>query len=137
MSEWDSAEDRNNRERIDRARQAAEDLFKPGRRVEASPPQSSPSAAAPSGAPARRQPRIFTLPPRVTNGPQRDAPPEPKPIRQKAAPRRRAPSVPPSQIGRIRTLTSYGMTPAQVAELYEVSTDEIERIVSSSSAKSR
>lgn len=130
MTEWDSAEDRNNRERSDRARQAAEDLFKPTRRVEASPPPSSSSELVSTAAPARRQPRIFTLPPRVTSGPQRhDPPPEPKPIRHKAAPRRQVSAVPPSQIGRIRTLTSYGMTPTQVAELYEVTVDEIERII--------
>ncbi len=32
-------------------------------------------------------------------------------------------------MGRVRALTSYGMTRAQVAELYDVSIDEIERII--------
>jgi hypothetical protein len=32
-------------------------------------------------------------------------------------------------MGRVRTLTSYGMTRAQVAKLYDVSIDEIERII--------
>ena len=116
MTEWDTAEERNNR----RARQAAEDLFKPARRIEASAPPSSPSENVATGEPARREPRIFALPPRATIATHREPPPEPKLIRQKSAPRRPAPRVPPSQIGRIRALTSYGMTPAQVAELYEV-----------------
>jgi hypothetical protein len=133
VTDWDSAEDRNNRERIGRARQAAEDLFKPTRRLEAGPSPSSPSEPVSTAGPARRQPRIFTLPPRVATGPGREPTPEPKPIRQKTAPRRPIPGVPPSQIGRIRTLASYGMTPAQVAELYEVTVDEIERIITASS----
>jgi hypothetical protein len=37
--------------------------------------------------------------------------------------------VPPSQIGRVRALATYGMTPAQVAQLYGVTTDEINRIL--------
>jgi hypothetical protein len=39
--------------------------------------------------------------------------------------------VPPSQIGRIRALATYGMTPLQVAELYGVTVAEIERILKS------
>ena len=60
-------------------------------------------------------------------------------MRRKPAPRRPSGAVPPSQIGRVRTLTSYGMTPAQVAELYEVTVGEIERIINipAHSAKSR
>ena len=34
-----------------------------------------------------------------------------------------------SQSGRVRTLTSYGMTREQVAELYGVAVDEIDRII--------
>ena len=44
--------------------------------------------------------------------------------------RRGSRTIPSSQFGRIRALTSYGMTQAQVAELYDVSVEEIERIVS-------
>ena len=38
--------------------------------------------------------------------------------------------IPVSQFGRVRTLTKYGMTRAQVAELYGVIVDEIERVIS-------
>lgn len=139
MSEWDSAEHRNNRERIDRVRQAAEELFKPTRRIEASPPPPSTSDGVAAEGPAQRQPRIFALPPRMALSVQREPAPEPKPARRKPAPRHPARAVPPSQIGRVRTLTSYGMTPAQVAELYDVTVGEIERIIATpgGQAKSR
>lgn len=130
MADWQSADDRNNREKIDRARQAAEDLFKPMQHeAETASPALSAKDAISSGQPARRQPRIFTLPPRMPAGIQAEAPPSPKPIRRKAMAPRPANGVPPSQIGRVRALTHYGMTPAQVAELYEVTVGEIERII--------
>jgi hypothetical protein len=37
--------------------------------------------------------------------------------------------IPVSQFGRVRTLTKYGMTRAQVAELYGVTVDEIDWIL--------
>ena len=55
---------------------------------------------------------------------------EPKQILQKAVIRREAREIPASQFGRVRALTKYGMTRAQVAELYGVTVDEIERIIS-------
>jgi hypothetical protein len=55
---------------------------------------------------------------------------EPKQIRQAAAMGRETRQIPASQFGRVRTLTKYGMTQAQVAELYGVTVDEIERIIS-------
>ena len=58
---------------------------------------------------------------------------EPKQIRRKAVIRREAREIPVSQFGRVRALTRYGMTRAQVAELYGVTVDEIERIISRSS----
>jgi hypothetical protein len=54
---------------------------------------------------------------------------EPKQIRRKAISKRETRKIPVSQFGRVRTLTSYGMTRAQVAELYRVTVDEIERII--------
>lgn len=58
--------------------------------------------------------------------------------KQKAATPRRTAAVPPSQTGRVRALATYGMTCAQVAELYGVPVGEIERIVGGpASGKSR
>jgi hypothetical protein len=54
---------------------------------------------------------------------------EPKQARAPAI-RREAREIPASQFGRVRALTSYGMTRVQVAELYGVIVDEIERIIS-------
>jgi hypothetical protein len=46
--------------------------------------------------------------------------------------RRETHKIPASQFGRVRALAAYGMTPTQVAELYGVGIDEVERILSSS-----
>jgi hypothetical protein len=130
VTEWQAADDRNNREKINRARQAAEDLFKPSRHVaEAGLPAASPDQAVPAEQPGRRQPRIFNLPPRMSPVIQADTPPEPKPLRRKPVAKSPASVVPASHIGRIRTLARYGMTPAQVAELYDVTVAEVERII--------
>jgi hypothetical protein len=56
-------------------------------------------------------------------------PAQPKPPLLRRTVKRQTGTIPESQFGRIRALTSYGMTQAQVAELYGVSVDEIERIV--------
>jgi hypothetical protein len=52
----------------------------------------------------------------------------PKP-RSVVATKRRAPKIPATEFARIRTLAEYGMTIAQLAEIYGVSVGEIERIV--------
>jgi len=54
----------------------------------------------------------------------------PKQIRRTAAIGRETRQIPVSQFGRVRALTKYGMTQAQVAELYGVTVNEIERIIS-------
>jgi hypothetical protein len=54
---------------------------------------------------------------------------EPKQIRRTAAMGRETPQIPASQFGRVRALTNYGMTQVQVAELYGVTVDEIEKII--------
>lgn len=129
MAEWQSADDRNNREKINRARQAAEDLFKPARRIaETESPAAPADDAVPAELSGRRQPRIFNLPPRVFPAVEAEVPAAPKLMRPRPA-AKRSRAVPASQIGRVRTLTRYGMTPAQVAELYDVTVAEIERII--------
>lgn len=130
MSEWQSADDRNNREKTNRVRQAAEDLFKPARRIaETELPATPQNGAVPAELPARRQPRIFNLPPRVYPPIEAEPPTEPPPIPRRQVAKRAPKAVPASQIGRVRTLTRYGMTPAQVADLYDVTVAEIERII--------
>jgi hypothetical protein len=130
VTEWQAADDRNSREKIDRARQAAEQLFKPTQRTAgADLPVSAQNGPVSPEQPPRRQPRIFATPPRVPiNAPVQSAV-KAAPLARKTVIRRRARTVPPAQIGRVRALTTYGMTPAQVAELYGVTVGEIERII--------
>jgi hypothetical protein len=130
VAEWHSADDPNNRDKINRARQAAEQLFKP------MPPHAErdlPAPAGNTGAPAeqdrRRQPRIFAMPPRVPIGGEPHVSPAPKPAPPPPAARRRSAGVAPSQFGRIRALATYGMTREQVADLYGVTVDEIAQIL--------
>jgi len=54
---------------------------------------------------------------------------EPKQISRTAALRPKIREIPATQFGRVRTLTKYGMTRAQVAEFYGVIVDEIEKII--------
>jgi hypothetical protein len=139
-TEWQSAADRNDRERVNRARQAAEDLFKPTQQnTVADLPTSAPNAAATAEQRPRRQPRIFAVPAQVPKSAQVELPVEPKRIRRQTTTRRESGAVPTSQMGRVRALTRYGMTRAQVAELYGVTVHEIERIISrpAHSSKSR
>ena len=127
LTEWQSAIDRNDRQRINSARQAAEDLFKPRQETtRADAPTSAPNAASSAEHQPRRQPRIFTIP---LGAAKVEVPAEPKPLRRTAVIRRETREIPATQLGRVRALTRYGMTRAQVAELYGVTVDEIERII--------
>lgn len=139
VTEWESANGRNNREKINRARQAAEDLFKPTEQTApAKLPTPEANAAAPGGQQGRRPPRVFSLPPRMpVGGQQAPARVEAKSARRKPAPQRAAVAVPSSQFGRIRALTNYGLTPTQVAELYGVSVAAVERILRASASPRR
>jgi len=130
VTEWHEADERNNRDKIDRARQAAEALFKPTREAR-EPLQAAENAAGSPEQQPRRQPRIFTIPPQRLATAEAETPPKPKPSPREPATRRRG-AVPPSQIGRVRVLATYGMTTAQVAELYGVTVDEIERVLGGS-----
>jgi hypothetical protein len=132
VDEWQSADERNSREKISRARQAAEDLFKPARPgADAEPTGPAPNGSAPHEPEPRRQPRIFTAPPRLPPNPKVEPPVVAPPIRQRAIAKQSTRTVPPSQIGRVRTLATYGMTPMQVADLYGVTVAEIDRILKS------
>jgi hypothetical protein len=129
LSEWPTANALDG-QRINRARQLAEDLFKPRQQtIRADAPTSALNAASSAGHQPRRQPRIFMIPPLVPmNAAKVEAPTEPKPIQRSAVIRRETREIPASQLGRVRALTSYGMTREQVAELYGVTVDEIERV---------
>jgi len=130
-TDWQTASAHHDRERINRARQDAEDLFKPKQQpTRAEVPPSAQNDAPSAEHQPRRQPRIFAIPsvaPMTTAKVEPAA--EPKVIRRRAAIKREAHEIPASQFGRVRALTNYGMTQAQVADLYEVTIDEIDRII--------
>ena len=135
LTEW-PLDDHSDREKLDRARRNAEDLFKPR-------PQSAPAdatATAENSVPSaehqpRRQPRIFRIPPVVPmSAAKGEASAEPKSTRRQRTVKRSTGAIPASQFGRVRALASYGMTQAQVAELYGVGVDEIERIIRQSNS---
>ena len=132
LTEWQTADARDDRQRINRARQNAEDLFKPRQQpVSADVQTSGTDATSSAEEQPRRQPRIFAIASQMpTSAAKVEAPTEPKPIRQRAAVRHETREIAASQHGRVRALTSYGMTREQVGELYGVTVDEIERITS-------
>jgi hypothetical protein len=133
LTEWQTVDARNDRERINKARQNAEDLFKPGQQtIRPDLPTSAPDAA-PSAEQPRRQPRIFVIPPQMPMSAAKVESPadqKQKQVRRRAVIRHKAHKIPASQHGRVRALTSYGMTREQVADVYGVTVDEIERIMS-------
>jgi hypothetical protein len=136
VTDWESAEDRSNREKINRARQAAEELFRPPRQI-ANPESASAPDDAPVGEQPRRQPRVFTIPPRLPPSAEFEAAAEAKPTRRKRTSRRDTGTIPSSQLGRVRALANYGMTRAEVAELYGVPIEEIDRIVDQPAYKAK
>jgi hypothetical protein len=130
VDEWQSADERNSREKTSRVRQAAEDLFKRAQpKADAEVTRPTSNVGLPSEQEPRRQPRIFTVPPRPS--PKVEPPVPAEPVRRRVVPKLSTRTVPPSQIGRVRALATYGMTPLQVAELYGVTVAEIDRILKS------
>ena len=118
MSQHDHTHSRgDDRERITRARQAAEALFT------AKSPVSGPSVPDTAGIQSPRKPRVL----RVISPPPAGVEEVKDSVSLGAASAR---SIPPAHFARIRILVRYGMTVAQVAELYGTEVDEISRILS-------
>jgi hypothetical protein len=102
------------------ARQAAEALFTPNREVTQQSIQEATSAAGESA----RKPRVLAISPPVPVGHEEEVETPISPNQQKITP-----NIERSQMARVRTLVRYGMTARQVAEVYGVDVDEINRIV--------
>ena len=139
-SEWRTANPHARRQPIDKAREAAEALFKPKQSVPSVGTPAAPGdAASSSERHVERQPRIIAIPPVQPPHEQKPAAVADRPESQTATPSRRAPKIPKSnqipksEHGRVRALASYGMTLEQVADLYGVSVKRIERIVAATS----
>jgi len=132
QTDWQTADARNDRDRIDRARQEAENLFRPKQaapHIEA----AEVNGRSPTDSHPPRQPRVFRIPPVVPMATARGDVPTARVRAPRQRPERRATlKIPAAQFGRVRALVDYGMTRTQVAELYGVGIDEVERILSES-----
>jgi hypothetical protein len=121
------------RAQVQTAWQAAEALFKPKPHMAPVEAQVRPVASPiPSTEPdAPRKPRILSATP-VTSPPTKEpkAPVSSTATQQRNDTRPKDRKIPKSAHGRIGTLTTYGMTIEEVAELYGVPVSEIARIVS-------
>jgi hypothetical protein len=134
QTDWQTADARNDRDRTDRARQEAENLFRP---KQAAPHSEAAEVNGSSQTDLHppRQPRVFRIPPVVPMAAARgDAPAMRVRVPRERAERRQTHKIPASQFGRICALADYGMTRTQVAELYGVTVDEVERILSYSAS---
>ena len=106
----------DDREQIVRARSAAEALFAPKPEITEQPVSETLQP------PHSRKPRVLPILP-------------PVPIRQKTADapvspeQPAAPEIPVNKRSRVRTLVKYGMSVSQVADLYRVPVETIERIL--------
>jgi hypothetical protein len=107
----------DDRQQITRARETAEALFRPKRKlIEPSVPETPPSADS-----SARKPRVLTIASPAPVHAEREAPVSPK--------QQMTPEIPRSQFDRVRTWVKYGMTAPQVAEVYGVAVSEVERIL--------
>jgi hypothetical protein len=105
-------------ERVTRARQAAEALFAPKRQV-ADPSVSDSLSSADQPA---RKPRVLGI--------SSPAPVRLEEVKAPVAPESQTTrEIPRSKFARIRGLVKYGMTVSQVAKVYGVAVDKIERIL--------
>jgi hypothetical protein len=111
------------RERVTRARRAAEALFTAKRAIVGE--SGLPDHRMPSPDRATRKPRVLKA---LSTTPVRD---EAATARVNPEPRVTS-EIPKSQFGRIRAWVNYGMTAAQVAAVYGVAVEVIERILSQS-----
>ena len=105
----------DDRERITRARQAAEALFTPKRQIT----EQSVADAPPAG-PAARKPRVLAISPAAARYDPGE-PPLSGPKQWQAAP-----EIPASEFARICTWVKYGMT---VSQVYGVAVDQVERVL--------
>jgi hypothetical protein len=110
--------DDREQEQVIRARQEAEALF-----TSKPPPVSTPAVPEALTDRSTRKPRVLPIlsPAAPVRHQERETPPAPEPPTMRP--------IPGSEFGRIRTLVKYGMTVAQVAKVYGVTADEIERIL--------
>jgi hypothetical protein len=123
-NEWRKPNPAEASEPVNKAREAAEALFRP--KQELAVDRSNEPASM--DVETQRKPRIIPIPPAE---PHREAIAKPRTPRREIG--SRIHKIPKSEYGRVRALASYGMTLEQVAALYEVPATNIERIVAATS----
>jgi hypothetical protein len=107
----------DDRERISKTRQAAEALF-----TSKSPVNGPSDPDSPTADQSARKPRVLAIAPAASvRREDTETPVIPEPQATRA--------IAQSEFARIRTLVKYGMTVAQVAEVYGAAVGEIERIL--------
>ena len=110
----------DDRERITRARQAAEALFAPKPQVT----EQSVLGSLPAADQSARKPRV------LATSPPPPVPLEVEQVETPVSPREQVrPEIPVSKFVHIRTLVKYGMTVSQVAEVYGVAVGAIQRVL--------
>jgi hypothetical protein len=111
--DWQPANAHDDGEKVNKAREAAEALFRPKKQLERTKaPTSVPDAPLPVEQ-AHREPRIFAMPV-AENFVEEAFQQKPKP---KPETRRRRMKIPVAQHDRVRTLVRYGMTLAEGTDL--------------------
>jgi hypothetical protein len=111
-----------------KARRVAEALFKAKVKPESIEAQRPTTDGQPlTDQPPRRTPRILTASQALPARLEPEIPVAPGPA---AVQRQPATEIPASEYGRIRVLATYGMTAEQVARLYDVTLNEVRRILS-------
>jgi hypothetical protein len=121
------------RDQVQTARQAAEALFRPKREPALIEATANPAgAASPSTEPAPpRERRIWNITPvSSVSADETEAPASGALMRRRTDTRRKVQRIPASAYGRIKALVTYGMSVADVADLYGVPVSDIARIVS-------
>jgi hypothetical protein len=117
-------------QQVTSARHAAEALFKPRHLPGPTERPLTSSDTPTSELQCLRKPRIL-----MSSAAAPDSCSEPEELatspdeRQGAATTEGAAKIPTSEYRRVRILANYGMTPKQVAELYEASLSEVKRII--------
>jgi hypothetical protein len=120
------------REQVQTERQAAEALFRPKWQPAPIEATANPAAPSPSTEPGRpREPRIWSVTPvSSVSADKPEAPASAALTQRRGDARRKVQRIPRSAHGRIKALATYGMSVADVADLYGVPVSDIVRIVS-------
>jgi hypothetical protein len=128
--DWQPTNAHDDRAQVTKAREAAEALFTPKKQADhTAAPTPDPVSRSLVEQPVPRIPRIIAIPATMPVSDETVAPPSGPRLTSRREVSRARIEVPVAQHDRVRTLAQYGMTLAEVADLYRVHVEVIERIV--------